>query len=268
MRVQARSFSRLAYVWGLLLMLLSALGAQTVQPSGPFGFLVSTSYSDPTNQAGAAIQGVMNFDGTGNVRGPYTLEYGSSPVPVQTITGNFTGTYSSNPDGTGSITINLDNGDSLTLAMVISDGGHGLDLVATSCSGGFDLSTSVVSGVGVHAKGRVSGSVAALKGSYGGQFSFSPQANRFNIVANFDGAGNVTLSGTFVGVGPGVGSDTYPGTYGVNSNGTGKIILAATPTQSTQTFVFVMTNEGGPGLLLLQINRLGDGVAFGRARLQ
>jgi len=268
MKFQARSFRRLASMLGLLLALLSALGAQTVQPNGSFGFLLSTSFSNPSNQGGAAILGLMNFDGAGHVRGPYTLEFGSGPQVVQTINGTFTGTYSSTPDGTGSVTISLDNGVSLTHAMVISDNGHRLDLVATSCSGGFDLSTTVVAGVGVHAKGLVLKSVAALKGAYGGQLAFSPQPSKSNFVASFDGAGNVTFSAAFVGVGPNAISDTYPGTYTVNFNGTGTITLAPTANQSTQTFLFVMTNEGGPGLLLMQINRLGDGVSFGSARLQ
>jgi hypothetical protein len=32
--------------------------------------------------------------------------------------------------------------------------------------------------------------------------------------------------------------------------------------------VFVITNEGGAGLLLMQTNRAGNGVAFGTAHLQ
>src|SRR5277367_1972110 len=101
-----RSISRTVFVSVLLLSSLGALAAQTVAPSGAFGFLLNTSYTDPTNQGGAAILGLMSFDGSGNVKGSYTLEYGSGGVlPVETIPGTFAGTYSSNPDGAGSITI-------------------------------------------------------------------------------------------------------------------------------------------------------------------
>lgn len=269
MKVLTRSLSGLASGLLLLLALMSPLAAQSVLPQGTFGFLLNTSFSNPDNQGGAAILGKMNFDGAGKVNGPYTLEFGSGgPSPVQTISGKSSGTYSSNADGTGSITIHLDNGVVLTLAMVIGDAGRGLELVVTSCSGGFDLSVSVAGGFAARAKQSVAGSVAALSGTYGGQFSFSPQPSRFNMLASFDGAGNVTVTSIFVSVGPSVSSDVYPGAYTVNSNGTGTITLFAVPGQGPQTFAFVMTNEGGPGLLLLQTDRLGDGVAFGSARLQ
>ena len=115
MNVHMRSVSRLAPVLVLLLTLIGPRAAQAVSPAGSFGFLLSTSYTDPTNQGGAAILGILRFDGTGNVSGPYTLEFGSGgPLPVTTITGTFSGTYSSNPDNTGTILISLDNGYALT----------------------------------------------------------------------------------------------------------------------------------------------------------
>jgi hypothetical protein len=267
MKFHARSISCLASVSVLLLLSMGALTAQTILPIGSFGFLLSTSFTDPTNQGGAAILGVMNFDGTGIVRGPFTLEYGSGgPLPATTIRGTFAGTYSSNTDGTGSITIAISNGVNMTFDMVIADVGHSLELIATSCSGsvGIDLSASVLSGVGMHAKQPP----AVLKGSYGGQFTYSPQPSRGINVATFDGAGNVTMSITFVGTGPTEGSGTYTGTYTVKANATGTLTLAAVPGQAAQTFVFVITNEDGPGLLLLQTNRRGNGVALGTARLQ
>ncbi len=269
MEFRARTISLLARMSTCLLLSVGAVTAQTVLPSGYFGFLLSTSFTDSTNQGGAALLGLMNFDGAGNVKGSFTLEYGSGgPLPAETINGTFTGTYSST-NGAGNIALTLSSGISLALDMVIADSGHGLELVATSCSGavGIDLSTSVLSGIGAQSKGGTSLSVGALQGSYGAQFTFSPQASREVSVASFDGAGNVTLSGTFVGTGPSVSSATYPGTYTVKRNATGTITLAPQPGQSAQTFVFVITDEGGHGLLLLQTNRSGDGVAFGTARL-
>lgn len=259
-----RSISRTAFLSILVLSSLGALAAQTVAPSGAFGFLLSTSYTDPTNQGGAAILGLMNFDGAGNVRGSYTLEYGSGGIlPVETIPGTFTGTYSSNPDGTGTITINLTHGISLTLAMVVDTTGRGLELVVTSCSGAsIDLSNTVLSGFGAKR------SVVAPKGSYGLKEALSPQPSSSIGVMSLDGAGNVTaFSSTFVGAGPNVSTGTYLGFYSVNANGTGTISLSATSTQSVQKFVYVIVS-GGSELLLLQINRSGNGVLFGTAKLQ
>jgi len=257
-----------ALLWLVLLFALAgSLSAQTVPSTGSIGFLISTSYTDPTNQPGAAMLGVINFNG-GSVSGPYLLEYGSGgPLPV-TTTGAFSGTYTSAADGIGTINISLDNGVALTLAMVMTDGGRGLQLAATSCSGGFDLAASVVGGIGVHANRSTTGGVAALNGSYGGQFTYSPQPSRFPFIASFDGAGNVTLSGTFVGAGPSLQSLVYPGTYTLNGKGMGIITLAPQSGQAAQTFHFVVTNEGGPGLLILQTDRLGNGVSLGTAHLQ
>lgn len=256
----------------VLLVSVGALAAQTVLPAGSFGFLLSTSFSDPANQGGAALLGEMYFDGKGNVGGPFTLEYGSGgPLPATTITSTFTGTYSSNPDETGTITITLTNGITLTLAMVMNDSHRGLELVATGCTGcstGLDLSASVFGGIGMHSKGFVLRPLAALKGSYGSQFTFSPQPLRSISAVNFDGAGNVNMSPTFVGPGPNVQSATYSGTYTVSFNATGTITLSPVSGQGAQYFVFVMMDEGGPGLLLMQINRLGNGVSFGTAHLQ
>ncbi len=269
MKVHAQLISRLAAVPVLLLLSIGGLNAQTIAPTGSFGFLLGTSFSDPTNQGGAALLGLMNFDGAGHVKGPFTLEFGSGgQMPVTTITGTFTGTYSSNPDGTGTIAMALNNGINLALAMAIQDNGRGLQLVATSCSSGIDLSVSVFSGIGMHAKAFTLKSVGALKGSYAAQAMFSPQPSRTLAVATFDGAGNVTFAETFVGAGPNVQSASYSGAYTVSLNATGTITLAPTSGQGQQTYVFVMTDEGGPGLMFMQTNRLGNGVSFGFARLQ
>ena len=281
MKVRALSFSRLVSVLVLALAPMGGFAAQSGSPSGPFGFVLNASFDNPSNQGGVAILGLMNFDGAGNVSGPYTLELGSGGAgPVQTITGTFTGTDSTNPNGTGSITIALDIGANLTLAMVIDDGGHGVQLVVTSCSGGgCSLSGVVISGVGraefagaAQAGGHApikTKSAAALQGSYGVQFTKSPIPAASVDVASFDGAGNVTMSTfSFVTSGPGIFSGTFNGTYSVNPDGTGNIDLLPQPGQpSHQTFVFVIT-DGGSGLLLLQTNRAGNGVLYGTGRIQ
>jgi len=139
-----------------------------------------------------------------------------------------TGTYSSNPDGSGSVTITLDTGTIFTFATVITDGGQGLQLVATSCSGGCKFGgTALISGV---ARAAYAGSP---KGSYGFQLTISPQSAGSIGVASFDGGGNVALSLTFVGNTvtsgqPSLISGTQTGTYSVNPDGSGTISLAPT----------------------------------------
>lgn len=258
----------------LALALTGAVSAQDLPPSGPYGFLLNWSFSDPTINGGIAILGVANFDGAGNVSGPYTLQLGSGGGQTQsTTTGTFSGTYSSVPvvpggtGGTGSMTIAFDAGFTLELEMVIVDDGHGLDLIATGCpGGGCGLHGAVVSGVARHTKKHLT--LADLQGSYGIQFTFSPQAFRGLSVAGFNGGGSVITSGTGVGAGLNVITFGSTGTYAVNSDGTGTITLDAIPgVQGVQTLLFVIT-DGGSGILLLQINRAGDGVSTGIARLQ
>lgn len=50
---------------------------------------------------------------------------------------HFTRTYSVNPDGTGSVILNLDLGISVTLATVVTDGGSGFLMLQTDASNGF-----------------------------------------------------------------------------------------------------------------------------------
>jgi hypothetical protein len=151
--------------------------------------------------------------------------------------------------------------------MVITDGGQGLQLVATSCSGGCKFGgTALISGV---ARAAYAG---PLKGSHGYQLNISPQSAASIGVASFDGAGNVALSLTFVDLivtsgQPSPFSGTNTGIYSINPDGSGTINLAPQPGQAGQTFVFVVT-DGGSGALFLQTSRLGNGVQFGTARLQ
>jgi hypothetical protein len=215
----------------------------------------------------------MNFDGAGNVTGPYTYEVDANrPLAAKTTTGTLTGTYSSNPDGAGSVAIALHAGITLTLAMVNSDGGQSLQLVATdyqfpamSCT--CNIGRGVLSGI---ARAAPAGS---LNGSYGLQLHNSPNVNVNLGVAKFDGAGNVALSFTFVGSSDSNGQPTPPisltqtGAYSINPDGTGTFNLTAVPGSNTQTFSFVVTDSGS-GLLLIQTDRAGSGVLFGTARIQ
>jgi|SRR5579864_4493671 len=268
MKDQVRPFSPLVSRLVPAVMLMCSLAsAQSMSPSGSYGVLLNASYSDLSNNNGFVVLAVLNFGGAGSVTGTYTVELGDSPTQTsQPISGTFTGTYSGNPDGTGTLTTVADNGTTFTFATAMTDGGQGIQMVATNCSGGCDVGgTTIISGV---ARAAYNGS---LNGSYGFQFTNSPIPAASVGVASFDGAGNVTQSLTFVGISGTVGqpslfTGTQTGTYSLNSDGSGEMKFVA-PNVNTQTFVFVVT-DGGSGILLLQTNRAGNGVSFGTARRQ
>ena len=209
----------------------------------------------------------MNFDGGGNVTGSLTFQRGStSSKAAQTTPAPLTGTYSSNPDGTGSITATFAGVLTFTFAMVIGDSGQSLQLVGTNLMGG-DISGSVFDGF---AKSAYSG---PHQGSYAFQLNNSPLPAGTMGVMSFDGGGNVTVYFTSVGVGsdpsqPPVTAGYISGTYAVNPDGSGTINLPPTSGQPAgSAFAFAIT-DGGSGLLLLQTDGTGNNVSFGTARLQ
>jgi hypothetical protein len=209
---------------------------------------------------------VVNFDGAGNVTGSYNFQRGAKDTkPAQNFKGTWTGTYSTNPDGTGSIVLATDAGLTLTLAFVITDGGSVLQLVSTYLTGG-DISGSVSSGVARAA------SAGPVQGSFGFQLNNSPVPAASIGVANFDGAGNVAVSYTSVGVGqdpnqPPVSSGTLTGTYSLNPDGSGTMDLVTASSQPAGSFAIVVTDRGS-GVLVMMTTGTGSNVSYGTARLQ
>jgi hypothetical protein len=263
MKDYTRSFPRPVSALLLTLTLLCSLAAaQSSSLSGSFGFLLNHS-------GGLAVLGVMNFDGAGNVTGSYTgRSNGGHP---QSNPGTFTGTYSSMPNGVGvkpgSVTIALDMGVTLSLDMVVTDGGQGLQLVATNAGGGLDLAGAVFSGV---ARAAYTGSV---NGSYGFQLNSIPDPSGYLGVVSFDGAGNVAMSITNVGAPqegspPPVGGATLTGTYSLNPDGSGTITLPDASGNPALTFAIVSTDGGSGLLVLLASGPPGSTVSSGTARLQ
>jgi hypothetical protein len=128
------------------------------------------------------------------------------------------------------------------------------------------MSTTTVSGL---ARAVYTGSVNA--GAYGFQATNSPAPASSLGVLSFDGAGNASMSVTFVGLAgangqPNIFTGTSTGTYSSNPDGSGALTFTMA-NGNMQTYVFVVT-DGGSGILFLQTNRSGNGVSFGTARLQ
>jgi hypothetical protein len=268
MKDYTRSFPRLVSALVLTLTLLcSFAAAQSNSLSGSFGFLLSSYPVDPSG-GGLALLGLMNFDGAGNVTGSYTARSnGGHPQS----TGTFTGTYSSMPNGVGvkpgSVTLTLDIGITFSLDMVVTDGGQGLQLVATNCGGGCDPAGAVFSGV---ARAAYTGPV---NGSYGFQFNSTPVPSAFLGAVSFDGAGNAAMSITNVGAPqegspPPVGSGTLQGTYSLNPDGSGTVTLTDPSGNPDQTFAIVSTDGGSGLLLVLASGPPQSTVSSGTARLQ
>jgi hypothetical protein len=88
--------------------------------------------------------GVANYDGNGNVAGSIveTIGGASESFPQVNCIGTTSGTYSVNPDGTGTEVVNLTitsgaatcTGGSFTQQIVISKGGKTIDKVTTASS--------------------------------------------------------------------------------------------------------------------------------------
>ena len=282
-RLSSQSFSRLALILTRLALILGfalatagTVAAQVAPPVGPYGYVLNARFSHPGLAGGVALLGLMTFDGAGNVSGPFNLEFGSGGLgQPASVTGSLTGTYTSNPDGTGTMTVVLVDVNNVTLinatlAMVIDDRSREIQLAVTGCTGAIcDLTGSVVSGVAEIASSHPV-RLGFLNGSYGLQLTKSSPTPATSLeVWTFDGAGGVTLSGTFVGPGPVVQSGTQFGTYSLNPDGSGTGTITIPPqngSPGTHQFAFVIT--GHSGILVLQLHRAGDGVLYGAGQLQ
>jgi hypothetical protein len=81
---------------------------------------------------------VENFDGKGNVAVSFTsVGVGSDPNQPPVMSGTLTGTYSTNPDGSGTISFPAQSGQfgNSAFAFVITDGGSGALLLQTNGTG-------------------------------------------------------------------------------------------------------------------------------------
>lgn len=109
------------------LLLLAVTGFAQGGPSlnGSYAFLASAKQSDSFGETGGAIVAVLNFDGAGNVSGTAVIKGRTGAFQDgDTGSGAVRGAYTTNPDGSGSVTLDFtDFQFSAKLAMVITDGG-------------------------------------------------------------------------------------------------------------------------------------------------
>jgi hypothetical protein len=121
---------------GLAGLQLRQVRAQSPTLTGSYGFSITVPYTGDASNTGV-IQGVVTLDGAGNSTSSGGISAGVDSNPnatapqVQPTKGN-SGTYTVNPDGTGTITLQNPNGKMTSLSFVITDGGSQLMLVVTS----------------------------------------------------------------------------------------------------------------------------------------
>ena len=283
-RNRIRSLLRSATIRASLVSLLFGLphllptaSAQGIRPSGSFGFQIN-AWVGPDGRNPQAVIGVLNFDGAGKVTGSFTIAFAqenpgpNDPPSGLGIPGALTGTYSSNPDGTGKMNIggtigpisgNVANFNS-TLAMVITDGGAGLQLVQTDPGGQLNSGTA-------RAIGTVSG--IPPNTSYGFQINKwtifgGQQGVRPEVIIGaltFDGAGKVTVPITDVHASQDPSTETFTasGTYSTNADGTGLMTLDVGGGQ-TVPIAMVITDSGAACYLMFTTDdpgRLHSGIA-------
>src|SRR5437870_11222167 len=119
---------RLARLGSLLLLPVAGFAQSGPSLTGSYAFLASAKQYDSFGDTGGAILSVLNFDGAGNISGTAVLKARTGePRDGDTGSGAVRGTYTTNPDGTGSVTLEFTDFEfSVKLAMVITDGGKSI----------------------------------------------------------------------------------------------------------------------------------------------
>jgi hypothetical protein len=204
--------------------------------AGKYGFEINGSAK---NAQPISVEGYLVADGKGTFK---AMENGSiggtifTNVPV-------TGTYSINPDCTGSAIVRAKKAVNHFNLVVVS-GGKSLQTVSAD-AGNVETET-------VQAQGKATCTLAGVKGTFGIQASgmfLTIGSVAFDGIFTLDGKGVIagfesgSIAGSIFTLQP------ISGTYTVASNCTGT--MAITVAKQTQHSSFVVTN-GGKGLLLVE----------------
>jgi len=112
----------------LLLLAITGFAQSGPSPNGSYAILASARQYDSFGETGGAILSVLNFDGAGNVSGTAVIKARTGDFrDGDTGSGAVQGTYTTNPDGSGNVTLEFtDFGFSVKLASVITDGGKSI----------------------------------------------------------------------------------------------------------------------------------------------
>jgi len=184
--------------------------------------------------AGATVA-QFSADGKGNItNGSFTASQ-SGTIVTQT----FTGTYSIATNCTGSLTLNITGGGTITASIVLDQMNKGLQII-------FTTSGQTGAGLGV-AEGTVTCGLTGKKATFAtllfGKISSTSTHVEYVFQAILDGHGHVSGSGTFD-VGGTIHKGSITGsTYTENSNCTGTLHIVP-PGLSALNFDFVVVNSG------------------------
>jgi len=119
---------QLAGLGSLLFIAVAGFAQSGSSLNGTYAVLASAKQYDSLGETGGAIIAVLNFDGAGNISGTAVLKGRTGePQDGDTGSGAVQGTYTTNPDGSGTATLNFtDFQFSVKLAMVITEGGKSI----------------------------------------------------------------------------------------------------------------------------------------------
>lgn len=192
--------------------------------------------------AGAAV-GQFTADGKGNItNGSQTV---SNNDVIQTQT--YTGTYAVKTTCTGSVTLHITGGGTVTASFVLDQANQGMQFIVT-------VPGQNGSGLGA-AEGTVACGLNGIKRTYAALvFGKYPSTNTkvdYVFQATLDGLGHVSGSGTFD-VGGTITSTSISGTYTESSNCTGTAQIKVGT--STLNFHLVIV-AGGKEILLIQTDK-------------
>ncbi len=229
---------------------------------GSYSFLGSRWTADVTAPQGGVI-GVMTFDGVGNFTESYT-----GMVNGSLVASTVTGTYTVNPNGTGTISFSSGWQWAIVVSSTSAKIARGIQLLIVTNLGYNEVGTSTALLQSSTAKTYT---VAHLKGNFGFQtneWTADPSQPIYagNGLFTFDGKGNVKGSSSSMEGGGTLQTETFTGTYTVNSDGIGTISLS-TGTQ----YAFVLNAATGTlanGLQIVQTNSTGNLAICGIAQRQ
>ena len=248
----SRQACLLLFVTIILVLSAQAATFSNATLQGSYTFL-GTRWTADVNEPQGGVIGVMTFDGVGNMTESFT-----GMVNGSLTSGTFTGTYTVNPDGTGTLTFSSGWEWAIVVNSVSAKIAHGIQLLPLTDLLPNEVGTSTALLQSSTAKTYT---LANLKGSYSFQtneWTADPSQPIYagNGLLTFDGKGNVKGSSSYMESGETVQTETFTGTYTVNSDGIGTISLS-TGTQ----YAFVLNTATGAvanGLQIVQTNTTGN----------